>query len=465
MERLCPVVATVTLPNAAAARTAARAARTAGADRVELRLDVLTRPEDALALVDLAGEMPLLASGSREALREGELPVLRKFQEAGAWVDLPFGPDLPLDLGGLERSRLVLSWHDFGGTPGDLRARVAPMREFRPAVCKVVPTAQDFGDLLAVKDLLGAEGKRGALCAFAMGTPGAASRALALAWGSCATYASAPGCAPAAPGQIGLGELLEVYRPREARADEPLCAVVGWPLHRTGSPALHNRWLARLGLPGRFVPLPARDMESFLRRAGELPVRGIAVTVPHKVAALNRASGISHLARRVGACNTLLPVSGGWFGANTDVFGIRAALAPVPRGVSSLLLGAGGAAASAAFVLARRGPLTVAARDAKGADALASRFGAKAVRWEARTSVPCDLLLNATPCGQEGEESPYPLEKLLAPWVFDMVVREGGTPLLRGARGKGLRAIPGEVMLEAQARLQFRLFTGHSPPR
>lgn len=465
MERLGPVVATVTLPDAASARTAARAARAAGADRVELRIDALARPEDALALLDLAAEMPLLASGSRDAVRESEIAWLRRFQEAGAWVDLPWAPNLPESLWGLDRNRLVLSWHDFGGTPRDLMARLAPMRELHPAVCKIVPTARDFGDLLAVKDLLGAGGNRRDLCAFAMGAPGVASRALALAWGSCATYASVPGCPPAAPGQTDLSTLLEVYRPRDARAEDPLYAVAGWPLLRTGSPSLHNRWLAAMAFPGRFVPLPVHDFETFLRRAGELPLRGLAITVPHKVLALRLASGASRLARRVGACNTLLPIRGGWMAANTDVYGIRAALAPVPRGSSALLLGAGGAAASVAFVLARRGPLAVAARDGVRAETLASRFGAKAVPWRERTAIPCDLLANATPCGQEGEESPYPLDGLRAPWVFDMVVREGGTPLLGGARAKGLGTIPGEAMLEAQARLQFRLFTGHRPPR
>jgi shikimate dehydrogenase len=380
-------------------------------------------------------------------------------------VDLPIGPDLPEDLWGLDRSRLLLSWHAPDDTPGNLRARLGSMREWHPAVCKVVSTAHDFGDLLAVRDLLRAEGGRRDLCAFAMGTPGIASRALALAWGSCATYASAPGSPPAAPGQMGLAELLEVYRPREARVEEPLYAVVGWPLHRTGSPALHNRWLHGLGLPGRFVPLPARDFEAFLRRAGELPLVGIAVTVPHKVHALDGAVRTSRLARRVGACNTLLPVAGGWLGANTDVFGILTALARVPRGASSLLLGAGGAARAAAVALSMRGPFAVTARDGSKARDLARAFGAHPVPWEERGHFPCDLLVNATPCGQVEEESPYPLQELRAPWVFDMVVREGGTPLLRAARAKELGTISGEAMLEAQARLQFRLFTGHRAPR
>ena len=72
--------------------------------------------------------------------------------------------------------------------------------------------------------------------------------------------------------------------------------------------------------------------------------------------------------------------------------------------------------------------------------------------------------MNATPVGREGEETPYPLDALGGRWVMDMVVRPGGTPLLRAAAAQGLEAIPGEAMLVPQAALQFRLWTGRRPP-
>jgi shikimate dehydrogenase len=465
METFGPVIATVQLPDAASAMEAARAARTAGADRVEIRVDAF---EDLgqLGFVEcLAREMPLLVSGNRTTLERREIEPFRRFQAAGAWVDIPFAPDLPTALWGVDRTRLVFSFHDFEGTPGDLGVVLQGIRARRPGVCKVVPTARDFGDLLTVRELLRREGARGDLCAFAMGVPGRASRALALSWGSCATYTSAPGSGPAAPGQMDLRTLMEVYCPREVRGEEPLYGVVGWPLLSTGSPALHNRWLRELGLPGRFVPLPVKDLEAFLSPAWDFGLRGVAVTVPYKRDVLQRVVGCSRLAREVGACNTMLPQGRGWCGANTDVFGIRTALASVPRGVPGLLLGAGGAAAAAAYVLSSRGPLTIAARDDSKARNLAGRFGTRSVAWKDRATVPCDLLVNATSCGQEGEESPFPEDALRARRVFDMVVREGGTSLLRAARERGAIAIPGQAMLEAQARLQFTLFTGRKPPR
>jgi shikimate dehydrogenase len=150
--------------------------------------------------------------------------------------------------------------------------------------------------------------------------------------------------------------------------------------------------------------------------------------------------------------------------ANTDVYGVRRALAAVPTGAPYLLLGCGGASAAAAVALRARGPGAVAGRDPAKTAAFARRFGLRAIRWERSGSTDWSLLVNATPVGREGDEAPYPLDSLRGRFVMDMVVRPGGTPLLRAAAEQGLDAIPGEAMLVPQAALQFRLWTGRRPP-
>jgi shikimate dehydrogenase len=462
MERLGPVVATLTLPAVRDALAAARAARASGADRVEVRLDLLAPGEDPGPLLALASEMPLLASGRRDAVNPGEIPLLLRAQELGAWVDVPFGGALPDSLFGLDRSRLVLSWHDAEGTPPDLPERLARMRG-RAAVVKLVTTARDLPDLFAVKRLLEEEGGAGGLCAFAMGPAGFPSRILGPAWGSAATYAAAPGCPPAAPGQPSLEDLLGLYRVRSIGPQTPLYALAGWPLATTRSPALFNPWLKDAGLSGRYLPFPCSGPEILLGEPG-LPLWGVAVTVPHKEAILAYCQATSRLVRTLGAANTLLPLrEGGWLAANTDAFGVRRALAGVPRGSRCLLLGAGGAAAAAAAALRSVGPCAVAARKPRRAEAFARRFGMEAVPWEKRSAAPWDLLVNATPVGGDGRASPYPAEALNGTHVLDMVVRPGGTALLRAAAERGLEVYPGEAMLVPQARLQFRLWTGRRP--
>ncbi len=457
-------MATAALPTVRGQAEAARAALAAGADRAEIRLDLLAPGEDPRALLTLAGEAPLLVSGARDRVRPGEADLLRDFQARGAWVDVPFTPDLPANLFGLASSRLVLSWHGPGHGPADLGGTCAALFSRKAAVRKVVSAALDFSDNLAVRRLLAERGGAGDLCAFAMGLPGQASRILSLAWGSCALYAAAPGCPPAAPGQLLLDDAVGMYRCREIGPRTPLLGVAGWPLTRTGSPALHNRWLKAAGLPHRFLPLPASSLEALLEAAPGLFLEGLAVTHPHKAAALAAASEASRLARSAGAANTLRSLDGsGWSAANTDSFGVRRALAGAGPFERILILGAGGAAAAVALALRGKGAVAVASRNLARARSLASRLELQAVPWEDRRRTPWDLLVNATPSGQEGDETPYPFP-LTGRTVFDLVVREGETPLLRKARARGLMAVPGEAMLEAQARLQFRLFTGRRPP-
>jgi 3-dehydroquinate dehydratase / shikimate dehydrogenase len=362
----------------------------------------------------------------------------------------------------LNRERLLLSWHDFGGTPADLGGVLARLKCWGAAACKLVPTARDLPDALALLRLLEREGGRGDLAAFAMGAPGWPTRVLALAWGSGATYASAPGAAAAAPGQPAIEDLLATFRPGALRREDPLYALVGWPLTYTRTPSFFNPWLELAGLPGRYLPFPCTEPRALLESG--LPLRGVAVTIPHKEAPLRLTSRVSRLALECGACNTLVPEGLGWLAGNTDVYGVRRALHSVPKGAPYLLLGCGGAAAAAAVALRGRGQGAVAGRDPVKTEAFAQRFGLRAIRWEESGWMNWHLLVNATPVGRDGEETPYPLDALTGRRVMDMVVRPGGTPLLQAAATQGLETVPGEAMLVPQAALQFRLWTGRRPP-
>src|SRR5262245_63814334 len=104
----------------------------ARADIVELRFDQVRdlRPE---RLLDLRGKPKLVTmrsrqqgGGARPADRE---PLLRKALAAGVdYLDLEFGgPDEHL-LKAPGRSRRILSYHDFQGTPADLQGLHRDMR-------------------------------------------------------------------------------------------------------------------------------------------------------------------------------------------------------------------------------------------------------------------------------------------------------------------------------------------------
>lgn len=463
MDRFGTVVATAALPTAALQKAAARAALREGADRAEVRLDRLDPGEDREDLLALAAEIPLLVSGNRHGTTAEELDLLRRAQTRGAWVDLPADPEGRAETGGLDPRRLVLSWHGTLQRAEDLDRLAGRLLDSPAARVKIVLEVSRGEEALSLLDLWERHGK-GRLVAFASGYAGFFTRVLSLSRGSAAVYAAAPGAPPAAEGQPDLSILLKTYRLRRFRPVDPVYGVAGWPLRHTGSPALHNRWLARFGLPGVFLPFPFQSLEALLEAAPRLNLRGLAVTMPFKGRALSLAESASRRARFTGAANTLLRGDGRpLLAANTDLFGVRSALCRLPPFREVLLLGAGGAAAAVAAALPAGSALTVTSRDLDRTRAFARRFNARTVLWPDRGLHPWDLLIQATPAGQEGEETPFPFP-LRGKAVFDLVVRPGGTPLLREARAQGLSTVGGEVMLEAQARLQFRLFTGKSAP-
>ena len=82
------------------------------------------------------------------------------------------------------------------------------------------------------------------------------------------------------------------------------------------------------------------------------------VTVPHKQRVMEFLSELDEDARAIGAVNTLVRTEAGYKGYNTDGAGLKRAFAEAgirTEGEHCLLIGAGGAAKAAAYVLAKGG--------------------------------------------------------------------------------------------------------------
>ena len=193
---------------------------------------------------------------------------------------------------------------------------------------------------------------------------------------------------------------------------------------------------------------------------------GANVTIPHKVAVMPLLDGLEGDAEAAGAVNTIRREGRRLLGSNTDVAGIRAALAQVgldPRGCRAVILGAGGSARAAAIAL-KGADLTFVARQPSRAEGLPGRALAWADGAWRTATVSADLLLNATPLGRLGE---MPLEAAQLPAagaVIDLVYSTGGTPLVQAARARGLRTADGWTVLIAQGAAAFELWTRRKAP-
>lgn len=260
------------------------------------------------------------------------------------------------------------------------------------------------------------------------------------------------------------------------RRDPASAGIFGWPVAHAKSPVIHRFWLGRLGVDGDYGRFPVHpdELGAAIRALPKLGLRGVNITVPHKIAVLDHLDEITASARAMGAVNTVtVGADGRLCGANTDVDGILEPIRHLDlRGRRVVIAGAGGAAraALAAAVTAGAGAVTVLARDAdKAATLLGSGDIAGMVTGfaDAWGGEDVALFFNATTLGMKGQPSlPVDLGCLAADTtVFDAVYVPLETPLLAAARARGLPVIDGLQMLIGQAATAFEAFYGVAAPR
>ena len=469
----------------------------------EMRLDLLN-PSERLKVLDLPGlaGIPLILTirlpddgglwgkyGESEKDRD---ILFMSLLESGAWTYIDLEHDRTMadvaavaDAGG---TRIIRSMHDFDGTlldlpVSDLAGMIRRMAE-GGSIPKLAARCTGSRQLLALARTAIATESVGAKVILGMDEYGTPSRILADRFGSVWTYASVPGgpgeAPAAAPGQLDPKTLESLYRFSDINKSTPLYAVIGDPIAHSLSPIIHNGWLRSAGLKGTYLPIRADDIAALLETCDIWGLRGLSVTVPHKEKALALCDYSGYPARRIGAANTLLRAGDGWRARNTDAAGF---LEPLPdamglgsveelQGKKALILGAGGAARAAVYALIDAGmKLVILNRTIDKARRLAEETG-QAWGPLSDEALPLleggiDLLVQTTSVGMHPNENADP-----APWlnprecslVYDMIYEPVETVLLARARSAGVRTLNGSGMLEAQARLQFEMFTGIQAP-
>jgi len=244
--------------------------------------------------------------------------------------------------------------------------------------------------------------------------------------------------------------------------------ILGNPVAHSLSPAMHNAAFRVLGLDAIYVAFPC-EPEDVPRLMHWLAHRGGGgnVTIPYKGLAAHEATLRTGLVDTTGACNTFWGEDESIAGDNTDVAGIVGALEQLEGTQGSwLIAGTGGSArAAAAAAVAIGARLAIQSRD----PARATAFATWAASIGAGTAQPdeCTTLINATPLGlNPGDDDPVSFESApVARVVLDLVYAPGGTPWVRRARERGLRASDGREMLVQQGAAAFtRWFPHHRPP-
>jgi 3-dehydroquinate dehydratase/shikimate dehydrogenase len=472
---------------------------------LEFRLDSLPKPASAMPTVKefLAAhrDATVLATCRRKQFGglftgslKAELEVLQAAAEAGCQiVDLEVESAeeaAPRQLDHLRDglraagTALLVSFHDFSRTK-NLEQTALRIKVFQPDFVKVVSTAKSLADNLAVLKLIQDHSRSSEVVGIAMGEEGLVSRVLSLRAGAPFTFAAfSDGLIsdkPAtnsklatAPGQLTARTLRDLYRIEQLDQATRIFGVAGDPIAHSLSPLMHNAAFRRENVNAILLPLLTHKVADLLTLARELPLAGAAVTMPLKEEVLPHLANSDPLTARIGACNTLRTgADGKLYGFNTDVAGV---VRPLERrlklqGARIAVLGAGGAARAAVFALVDQGAeVFVVNRTHESAVKLARQAKAKPLKHDLFAKSTFDVLINATPCGMEGNKQPLPPpfdhaeKELNASLVFDMVYNPIETPLLKLAKERGIPVVTGLEMFIQQGARQFEIWTGKPAP-
>ena len=260
-----------------------------------------------------------------------------------------------------------------------------------------------------------------------------------------------------------------------------LTGIIGGPeqVPLSLSPAIHNAAFEALDMDWIYLPFGVAPdlLQAAMRGLAAVGIRGMNVTMPHKVAAMELTDELSEEAAKIGAINTVEVRGDLLVGHNTDGDGLVRFLqldaGADLTGRAVIVMGAGGSARAVVAALAAAGvaEITVASRDVSKAETLEplaapSLFHGLPLEEEAeRLLGEADIVINATPLGQKREEPVLSPERIRADAVVvDLVYKPPVTPLLEAARARGAIAHSGLGMLLHQAALSFQIWTGVEPP-
>ena len=241
------------------------------------------------------------------------------------------------------------------------------------------------------------------------------------------------------------------------------CGLLGERLTHSYSPEIH-RELA--DYPYALFEMPEEAVAAFLASDR---FDAINVTIPYKKTVMPYLAEISDEARRIGSVNTITHrADGSLRGDNTDYFGFSRTLTACgcdPKDKKALVLGNGGAAATAVAVLTDMGAdVILLARNGKAVGGISPEGYDTVYDRHADAAV----VVNCTPVGMYPRmvgQSPIELARLpRVEAVFDMVYNPARTALIQEAMRLGIPAYNGLLMLVAQAKRAAELFLGESLP-
>ena len=262
-----------------------------------------------------------------------------------------------------------------------------------------------------------------------------------------------------------------------------LVGVFGDPVEDNPTGVMEEAAFEACGLNYRYLTMKVteEDLDVAMKSIRALHMKGMNLTMPHKIRAIPYLDELSEAARIIGAVNTIIVKDGKLFGENTDGKGFVQALSNkgiTPEGKKVVILGAGGAAKAISVECALAGATQVSIfnRTREKAEELArvirenTKAAADGYAWEKAQPIPegTDILINATSIGFSPDITARPdidystvTDQMT---VCDVVFHPAETEFLKSCAAQGAKVINGLGMLACQGALNFTLWTGVEAP-
>jgi shikimate dehydrogenase len=262
-----------------------------------------------------------------------------------------------------------------------------------------------------------------------------------------------------------------------------LVGVFGHPVDENPTVVMHEAAYAEFGMNWRYLTVDVlpQDLKEAMLGLRAMNMRGINLTIPHKVEVLAYLDRLSEAASLMGAVNTVVNNDGELFGENTDGKGFMRALTH-DAGVDAedanvLVFGAGGASRAITVELALAGAadITIVNRSSQRGNVLVDLLNtntptsASYSSWNGTFRIPgdTDIVINATSIGLFPDVDAEPdldYSTLTPDMTVCDVIHSPTTPFLRKAKQQGSATLDGVGMLVYQGAIGFRLWTGSDAP-
>ena len=229
--------------------------------------------------------------------------------------------------------------------------------------------------------------------------------------------------------------------------------IIGRPLGHSASARHFTAKFENEGLDCHFEQYELPSIEALPELLERVPLEGFNVTIPYKQQVMRYLDGLSDEAAKIGAVNCVRRhADGRMIGHNTDIIGLRVALAELLDGVvpeHALVLGTGGASQAVQYALTELGiPFDLISRDPAKGNYTYDNLPVEVV-------AESKLIINATPVGTwpNVEEAPRIPYAYLTPehHLLDLVYNPPLTQFLDYGQQRGAKIMNGERMFLGQA--------------